>query len=172
MWIDPVVSGILQPMARRATQHWLVKSEPESFSFDDLMRSPGRTTGWDGVRNYQARNFMRDGMRRGDRVLFYHSNAKPPAVVGVCEVVGEARVDPTQLDPKDHHFDAASDPAEPRWLLVDLRAVEALPQPVGLPDLRANPRLAGLPLLQRGQRLSVLPVEPRHYAEILRMGGL
>ena len=164
---------MLRAMGSRATQnYWLVKSEPESFSFTDLERAPRRTTGWDGVRNYQARNFMRDGMRKGDRVLFYHSNAKPPAVMGVCEVVREAHSDPTQFDPAHDHHDPGSDPDEPRWLMVDVKALAPLPEPVSLTALRANPRLAELALLQRGQRLSVMPVSAAHYREILRMGGL
>jgi predicted RNA-binding protein with PUA-like domain len=159
-------------MSPRRPERWLVKSEPESFSFDDLLRAPRRTTGWDGVRNYQARNFLRDGLRKGDQVLFYHSNAKPPAVVGLCEVTREAYPDPSQFDPASAYFDPASKADDPRWLMVDLRAIQAFVEPVGLSALRANPHLAGLPLLQRGQRLSVMPIAGAHFREILRMGGL
>ncbi len=159
------------PMPRRAPRSWLMKSEPETFSFDDLLRSPRRTTCWDGVRNYQARNFLRDDVKAGDRVLFYHSSTKPPAVVGVCEVVREAYPDPTQFDPRSPYHDPGSDPADPRWVAVDLRAQEELPQPVTLAALRGNPRLEGLALLQRGQRLSVLPLSAQHFLEILHMGG-
>lgn len=159
-------------MSARARHHWLVKSEPRTFSFADLLRAPRRTTAWDGVRNYQARNFLRDGMRKGDRVLFHHSSTEPPAVVGLCEVVREAYPDPTQFDARSEHFDPRSDPSDPRWVAVDLRALEALPEPVTLAVLRGNPRLEGLSLLQRGQRLSVLPVSAAHFREILRLGGL
>ena len=146
---------------------WLMKSEPEVFSYADLLASPGRRTGWDGVRNYQARNFMRDRMRSGDLVLFYHSNSQPPALVGLARVVGAARPDPTQFDPQSEHFDPDSDPAAPRWLEVEIEAQGALPRAVSLDELRAEPRLAGLQLLARGNRLSVLPVSPVHLQAIL-----
>lgn len=160
------------PYARPASGpvYWLVKSEPEVFSWDDLERSPGRTTHWDGVRNYLARNFMRDGMRVGDLVLFYHSNAEPPAAVGVCEVVREAYPDHTAFDAADPHFDAGSDPASPTWLMVDLRAVERFRTPVTLPMLRGEPALDGMELLRRGSRLSVQPVTPAHWDIVVRLG--
>ena len=148
---------------------WLLKSEPEVFSFSDLLASPGRRTGWDGVRNYQARNFMRDRMQLGDLVLYYHSNSAPPALVGTARVVALARPDPTQFDPRSAHFDPDSDPAQPRWLEVEIEAERALPRPVTLEQLRAEPRLAGLQLLARGNRLSVLPVSPEHLGVILEL---
>ena len=151
-------------------RHWLVKSEPESFSWDDLEASPGRTTCWDGVRNYQARNFMRDGMRAGDLVLFYHSNAEPPAAVGVCEVVREAYPDHTAFDPSDPHHDPASREDAPTWMMVDLRAVERFAVPVSLPMLRDAAGLEGLELLRRGSRLSVQPVEAAHWEIIIGLG--
>ena len=150
--------------------YWLLKTEPEAFSFDDLLRAPRRTSGWDGVRNYQARNFLRDGMKKGDQVLIYHSNAEPPAVVGVAEVVREGYPDPTQFDPRDDHYDAASKREDPRWYQVDVKAVRKFGRPVSLPEIRETKALSRLPLVQRGQRLSVQPVGPAEFALIVRMG--
>jgi predicted RNA-binding protein with PUA-like domain len=150
--------------------HWLMKSEPDVYGFEDLLRD-GRTH-WDGVRNYQARNLMRDRMKQGDRVLFYHSNAVPPGVAGVAEVVREGYPDPSQFDPGDAHFDPQSKLAEPRWICVDVAPVAPLPRLVALEDLRGNPKLAGMGVLQRGNRLSVLPVSAAEFREVLRMGGL
>ena len=151
-------------------QYWLVKSEPDAFSFDDLLASKDRTTMWDGVRNYQARNFMRDAMRVGDGVLFYHSNTKPPGVAGVCEVASEAYPDPTQFDPEDPHFDPKSKREDPRWWLVDLRAVRPLEHFVPLARLREAPELEGMAILQRGNRLSVTPVTPSEWRAVLKLG--
>jgi predicted RNA-binding protein with PUA-like domain len=159
-------------MAKPAVRTWLMKSEPSVFSFQDLWKAKGRKTLWDGVRNYRARNFMRDDMKVGDRVLYYHSNADPAGVAGVAEVCREAYPDPTQFDPKSKYFDAKSDPAEPRWVVVDLRAVRALPAFVSLADLKENPRLTSMGVVQRGNRLSVQPVTDAEWREVLRMGGL
>ena len=159
-------------MPPRKRQYWLVKSEPSIFSFDDLLASPGRTTCWDGVRNYQARNLMRDGMRVGDRVLFYHSSTEPAAVVGVCEVVREAYPDPTQFDRRSEYFDPKSRADEPTWVMVDLRAVERLPVPLTLAELRSAPALAGMELLRRGSRLSVQPVTAEQFAAVRGLAGL
>ncbi len=139
---------------------WLLKSEPDTFGFDDLWRAPDRTTPWEGVRNYQARNYLRDEMQVGDVVLFYHSNAKPPGVAGLAEVASTARVDPTQFDPASPYADPRSSREEPRWVLVDVRAVAPLPRLVSLTELRQDPVLAefDLALLRRGNRLSVMPV--------------
>ncbi len=139
---------------------WLVKSEPDAFGFDDLWRAPQRTTVWDGVRNYQARNFMRDDMRVGDVVLFYHSNATPPGVVGLAEVASAPYPDPSQFDPASPYFDPTSTREAPRWVSVDIRAVAPLPRLVPLDELREDPRLAALdlPLVRRGNRLSVMPM--------------
>jgi len=158
-------------MPDRARQYWLVKSEPESFSFDDLLASPHRTTCWDGVRNYTARNFMRDGMRLGDQVFFYHSNAEPTAIVGVCEVAREAYVDHTALDPADPHFDPKSKPENPAWLMVDLRAVEKLAHPVPLAELRGVKGLEKMALLQKGSRLSVQPVTAKEWAIVMKLAA-
>jgi len=152
-------------------RYWLLKSEPNAFSFQDLLDSPGQTTLWDGVRNYQARNMLRDDLQPGDGVLFYHSNAKPPAVAGVAEVVRAGYPDPTQFDPKDSHFDAKSDPDNPRWFVVDVRARGAFEESVPLETLRATSKLTEMALLQKGQRLSVQPVRAAEWREVLALGG-
>ncbi len=151
-------------------RHWLLKTEPSVFSFDDLLEAPGRTTGWDGVRNFQARNFLRDAMKKGDRVLVYHSNAEPPAVVGIAEVVREGYPDPTQFDPRDGHYDEGSKRDDPRWYQVDVRAVRKLPRAVTLDEIRREKALAKMALVQRGQRLSVQPVTPGEFERVVKMG--
>lgn len=148
---------------------WLLKTEPEVFSFDDLLRAPRKTTGWNGVRNYQARNFLRDAMKKGDRVLIYHSNADPPAVVGIAEVAREGYPDPTQFDAKDEAYDPASSKDDPRWFQVDVKAVRKLPRPVSLDEIRGAKPLAKMALVQRGQRLSVQPVTPDEFERIVEM---
>jgi predicted RNA-binding protein with PUA-like domain len=152
----------------RNFQYWLVKSEPETFSIDDLARAPGQTTSWDGVRNYQARNFMRS-MKLGDQVLFYHSNADPPAVVGIARVVRTSYPDPTQFDSDDQHYDPDSDSKEPRWDMVDLRLTRRLRVPLSLDRLRHEPKLKQMELLRKGSRLSVQPVRPHEWETILRL---
>ncbi|MEX5217847.1 MAG: EVE domain-containing protein [Nitrospira sp.] len=148
--------------------YWLIKSEPEAFSIDDLMRSPKKTTCWDGVRNYQARNFMRS-MKIGDQVLFYHSNADPPAVVGTAEVVRTAYPDPTQFDPKDSHYDPNSDPKQPRWDMVDIRFVRRFVTPLSLQDLRRERPLKHMELLRKGSRLSVQPVRALEWDAVMTL---
>lgn len=148
-------------------RYWLVKSEPDVFSFDDLWASPKRTTCWDGVRNYLARNYMRDGMKKGDLVFFYHSNATPTAIVGVAEVVKEAYPDHTALDPKDPHFDPKSRAEAPVWMMVDLRAVKRLSRPLTLDDLRGVKGLEKMVLLQKGSRLSVQPVTEAEWKVVM-----
>jgi predicted RNA-binding protein with PUA-like domain len=145
-----------------ASRFWLVKSDPNAFSIDDLSRSSGQRTCWDGVRNYQARNYLR-AMRVGDQVLFYHSNADPPAVMGVVEVVREAYPDPTAFDPADRHFDPNSDPANPTWVMVDLKLARRFVDPLPLDLLRRRPGLQHMELLRKGSRLSVQPVRPREW---------
>ncbi|MEN0067414.1 MAG: EVE domain-containing protein [Myxococcota bacterium] len=147
---------------------WLMKSEPTTYGIDDLRRD-GVTT-WEGVRNYQARNFLRDEVKKGDRVLFYHSSAKPPGVAGIGEVVREAYPDSSALDPAHPYYDAKSDPKAPRWMMVDIAFVEQWQAMVPLAALKADPALEGLLVIQKGQRLSVMPVEADHYAHILRLG--
>ena len=151
--------------------YWLVKSEPSSFSWDDLWRAPKRTTSWEGVRNYQARNFMR-AMKRGDRVLFYHSSAEPNAVVGIAEVAREAYPDPLQFDRKSEMFDPKSTRDDPRWSTVDLKAVRAFAKPVTLTELRGVPGLEKMELLRKGSRLSVNAVTAEEFAIVARLGGV
>ena len=144
---------------------WLVKSEPDVYGYDDLERD-GRTP-WDGIRNYQARNFMRDEMTPGDRVLFYHSQVTPPGVVGVAEVASEPYADATQFDPDSRYHDPKSTREAPRWILVDVVPVRRLPRTVTLAEIKADPDLEGMLLARRGNRLSVMPVEEAHAERIL-----
>jgi predicted RNA-binding protein with PUA-like domain len=153
-------------------RYWLLKTEPSVFSFDDLLRSPRKTTGWGGVRNYQARNLLRDQMKKGDGVLIYHSSAEPTAVVGTAEVVREGHPDPTQFDRGDDQYDPESRPDDPRWFQVEVRALEKLPHPVTLERIRRTRALAGMGLLRRGNRLSVQPVEEAEYRAILELGQM
>ena len=146
-----------------------MKSEPNVYSFDDLLKD-GRTM-WDSIRNYQARNFMRDDMKIGDQVLFYHSNAKPPGVAGIAEVVSEPYPDPVQFDPASNYHDPKSDPDNPRWILVDVKPVEALPRFVSLEELRGAKSLSEMPLLQRGQRLSIQPVTAAQFRAVRKMAS-
>jgi predicted RNA-binding protein with PUA-like domain len=161
-------AAVFAPRTPGERRYWLVKSEPTVFSFDDLLSAPGRKTGWDGVRNAVARNFLRDGMKVGDRVFFYHSNAKPQAIVGICEVAREGYPDPTALDPKHDHYDPGSKTSAPTWYMVDLRAVEPLAHPVTLAQIKARKELATMPLVRIG-RLSVSPVTVKEWDTILAM---
>jgi len=163
-----------RPAARKASagrsgarRCWLVKSDPESYAIADLERDG--TTGWDGVRNYQARNTLRDEMAMGDRVLFYHSGVEPMAIVGRCEVASRPRPDETAFRRGHEHFDPDSDPAEPTWWLVDLRHVETFAVPLVRERLAREPALRGMVLLQRGSRLSVQPVSPAEYDAVLAL---
>lgn len=151
--------------------HWLMKSEPETFGIDDLAKAKRKTTHWDGVRNYQARNFMRDGMQRGDLAFFYHSNCDEPGIYGIVEIVKTGYPDHTAFDPKDAHYDAQSDPDNPRWYMVDVRLQRKLERPVTLATLRehADDALRGMLLLKRGNRLSVTPVSAAHWKFILSL---
>lgn len=151
--------------------YWLMKSEPDCFSFDDLLAAPKRRSGWDGVRNFQARNFLRDQFAVGDGVLFYHSSATPPGVAGIARVARAAYPDSTQFDPASDHFDPKSKPAEPTWVQVDIEAVEKCPRFVTLEDLKKEPKLADMKVLQRGQRLSVLPVTKGEWKHVLELAG-
>lgn len=155
-------------------RHWLLKTEPGCFSIQHLADLPGQTTTWDGVRNYQARNFLRD-MRLGDGIILYHSNVSAqqggPAAVGTATVAREAYPDPTQFDPHGNHFDPKASPAAPRWDMVDVRLADVFPVPVRLAAMRAEPGLAGMELLRRGSRLSVLPLSAEEYGIIVRLGS-
>lgn len=151
-------------------KYWLFKSEPGCFSIQDLAASPRKTAQWDGVRNYQARNFMRDDMQKGDLAFFYHS-VTDPGIVGLMEVTGGPRPDPTQWDPESEHPDLASPEGNPRWYLVDVTLKEIFPVPLPLKFLRNQPELAGMELLKRGSRLSVQPVDKAHFDAIMAMAG-
>jgi predicted RNA-binding protein with PUA-like domain len=147
--------------------HWLMKSEPDAFSIDDLKRR--KQEPWDGVRNYQARNFMRDGMRVGDEVFFYHSNCTEPGIVGIARVASDAYPDPSQFDPKSKYFDPGSSRDNPRWMLVDVAFVRKLDRTITLKEMQALPALAQMPLVRRGNRLSVMPVEAADWRTILAL---
>ncbi len=149
--------------------YWLFKSEPLAYSFADLLAAPDRTTGWDGVRNYQARNYLRDQIKVGDGVLFYHSSADPPCIAGIAKVVKAGHPDPTAFDPNDDHYDPKSDRSEPTWYQVSIQAVRPIDPPVELPALHAIPELAKMELLRKGSRLSVMPVSPGEWKKILSL---
>jgi len=152
--------------------HWLVKSEPDVFSFADLLKAPKKTTCWDGVRNYQARNTLRDQMKQGDRVFYYHSNAEPSGIAGICEVVREGYPDHTAFDPTDPHFDPKSRRDEPTWYMVDVRAVAAFPRLVTLAELKGVKGLEKMALVQKGSRLSVQPVTRKEWEIVCRIAGV
>ncbi|MBX3274380.1 MAG: EVE domain-containing protein [Sandaracinaceae bacterium] len=157
-------------MARRARAYWLFKSEPDVYSIDDLARD--RRTMWDGVRNYQARNLMRDSMAVGDLGFFYHSNASPPGVAGIVRVCSAPYADPSQFDPASDYHDPTSRVDEPRWMLVDVEHVETFDAPVTLDTLKARAaELEGLMVIARGSRLSVQPVERAHFVKIAKWAG-
>lgn len=153
-----------------AVKYWLVKGEPDCYSIDDLAADKDQTTFWDGVRNYQARNMLRDEFRIGDKVLFYHSNSDPTGVVGVCEVVKDGYPDFTAFDPEHMHFDPKSSPDNPTWFMVDIRLVKKFNKPVLLSAIKENPKLSGMQLVKRGNRLSVMPVTKEEFSEIVKMG--
>ncbi|MDZ7734874.1 MAG: EVE domain-containing protein [Gammaproteobacteria bacterium] len=150
--------------------YWLMKSEPSTFSIDDLKSRPGKTEPWDGVRNYQARNFMRDEMRKGDLAFFYHSNCAEPGIAGIMTIASATYPDPTQFDPEDDHYDPKSDPGNPRWYLVDVRYKRKFKRTVTLQELKQHRTLAGMKLLQKGNRLSIMPVTKRQWEYIERLG--
>jgi len=143
-------------------RYWLMKSEPEECSIDDALAAPDATVPWTGVRNYQARNFMRDAMQVGDGVLFYHSSCAEPGIVGIARVASGTRADPTQFDAKSPYYDAASKKDAPRWLLLDVQAVRKT-RLLALPELRAVPALADMVVLRKGNRLSIMPVDAAHW---------
>ena len=150
--------------------YWLIKSEPDAFSIDDLKNCPNRTDHWDGIRNYQARNFIRDDMRKGDLVLFYHSSCPQPGVVGICEIVSEAYPDHTAFDPASKYYDAGSDPEKPRWMMVDVRYKRKTKRLISLEEIKQHAdALEGFPLIRRGNRLSIMPVDMAHWDLILSL---
>ena len=154
-----------EPARRDQVSYWLAKSEPVAYSIEDLKKD--KTTLWDGVRNYQVRNFFRDRMRAGDRVLFYHSNTTPPGVVGEMEVVQTGLVDPTQFDKKDAHYDPKSTPDNPRWLAPKMKYRETFPRVVSLAEIQQLPALQKSPLVRKGNRLSVVPLTDAEYTAII-----
>ena len=147
--------------------YWLMKSEPDVFGIQDLYQRPNQTEPWDGVRNYQARNMIRDAMKLGDQVFFYHSNCDEPGIVGIMEIAKEGYPDHTAFDPDDHHFDPKSDPANPRWIMVDVKFVRQFSRTIGLKELKARPELVSMAVVRPGNRLSVMPVSAEEWAFIL-----
>ena len=156
-------------MAER--RYWLFKSEPTAYSFAHLLNEPNQTAEWDGVRNYQVRNFMRDEMKAGDGVLFYHSSAKPLAVVGTARIVSGAYPDSTAFDPAEKHYDPKSNPGNPAWLMVDIQADKQCARQVTLEEIKQNPRLQDMLLVRRGMRLSIQPVTQEEWDEVVSLGG-
>ena len=157
-------------MPQTPASFWLMKSEPEEVSIDDALAAPRQTVPWFGVRNYQARNFMRDGMKVGDGVLFYHSSCAEPGIVGIAQVASTTRPDPTQFDAQSPYFDAKATADAPRWLLLDVKALRKT-RLMNLPELRSMEALADMRLLQRGNHLSVMPVGPAHWEVIVAALG-
>jgi predicted RNA-binding protein with PUA-like domain len=151
-------------------RYWLMKSEPDCYSIDDLKRD--KVEPWDGTRNYQVRNMMRDDMKVGDKVLFYHSNTKEIGVVGTMELTSGAYPDPTQFDPRSDHPDPKSDPENPRWLCVDVRFLSKFKRTVTLAKIKNDPLFEGMPLVKKGNRLSVMPVDKKHFQKIVKMGDI
>jgi len=150
--------------------YWLMKSEPDVFGIEHLKQRPDRTEPWDGIRNYQARNFMRDEMREGDRAFFYHSNCKQPGIVGIVEIVSDPHPDPTQLDPESKYYDPKSDSDDPRWVLVDVRHLRDLARNVTLTEMKAQAETFGdFQLLKRGNRLSIMPVTEHQWNRVLEL---
>ena len=149
--------------------YWLMKSEPEEFSIDDLKNRPKKTEPWDGVRNYQARNMMRDDMKKGDLAFFYHSNCDEIGIVGMMEIVREGYPDPTAFDPDDKHFDPKSDPDNPRWIHVDVKYKRKFKRTITLAELKEHRSLENMRLLQKGNRLSVMPVTKKEWNYILKL---
>ena len=150
-------------------KYWLMKSEPNEFSIDDLKEQPKQTEHWDGVRNYQARNFMRDDMKIGDQVFFYHSNCDEPGIVGIAEVAKEAYPDFTAWDPKSKYYDPKSTPENPRWYMVDVRYKRKLKRVIPLAELKERKPLEDFALVRKGNRLSIMPVTPKQWDYILKL---
>ncbi len=152
-------------------KYWLMKSEPDEFSIDDLATRKNQTTYWEGIRNYQARNFMRDDMKVGDRVFFYHSNAKPLAIVGTMEIASEPYPDPSQFDPDSKYFDEKSTEDNPRWVLVDVKLIKKFDKPVLRDDIKNEPTLSDMMLIKKGSRLSIQPVTEHEWKKVHEMAG-
>jgi predicted RNA-binding protein with PUA-like domain len=150
-------------------KYWLMKSEPDVFGIDDLAKRPRKTEHWDGIRNYQVRNMLRDEMQKGDEALFYHSNCKEPGVVGIVRIVRAAYPDHTAFDPESKYYDPKSDPENPRWLMVDVQFVRKFKREISLQELKTHQFLADMLVLRRGSRLSVTPVSKKHWDYILKL---
>lgn len=150
-------------------RYWLFKSEPDAFSIDDLKSAPKKTEHWDGVRNYQARNMMRDEIKKGDQVLFYHSNCKPPGIVGIAEVVKEAYPDHTAWDLDSKYYDPKSTPENPRWFMVDIKFKEKFPRMISLDELKEQSKLHDMLILRKGNRLSITPVTDKEWKTIVKL---
>ena len=170
---EPTMQKAKPPKTKRekgtTPRYWLMKSEPDVYSINDLKRE--RRACWEGVRNYRARNYMRDEMTVGELALFYHSNASPPGVAGVARVASEPYADHTQFDPQSKYFDPKSSKEKPRWMMVDVEFVEAFASELPLATLREDPKLEGMALLARGQRLSIQTVDAKHFQHILRLAN-
>ena len=149
-------------------KYWLMKSEPDAFSIDDLAKCPKKTEHWDGVRNYQARNMMRDDMEKGDLVFFYHSNCDVPGIVGIAEVVKTGYPDFTAFDPEAKYYDPKSDPDNPRWYMVDIKYKRKLKRVISLQELKSYKSLSEMPLVRKGNRLSVMPISKKHWDFVLK----
>ena len=149
--------------------YWLMKSEPNAFGIDDLVKMPDQTEHWDGVRNYQARNMMRDRMKIGDLAFFYHSNCKEPGIVGIMEVVREGYPDHTAFDPESQYFDPKSDPSKPRWMMVDIKYVRHTRRLIPLAEIKEQKALESMPLVRKGNRLSIMPVSEAEWHYILSL---
>ena len=149
--------------------YWLLKSEPQAFSIEDLIKAKNKTTYWDGVRNYQARNMLRDKMRKGDFAFFYHSNVKEPGIVGIVQISKEGYPDPTAFNPCEEHYDPKSNPANPRWYGIEVKFIEKFEHPVTLHQLKNNIKLNGMVLLRKGNRLSVMPIGKEHWNIIVNL---
>ncbi len=154
-----------------AIGYWLLKSEPDVFSIGDLEQAAGRTTDWGGVRNYQARNFIRDQMKPGDKVLYYHSNAKPSGVAGLAEITSAAYADATASDPQSPYYDPDANKSEPTWYAIDVTWMKTFPAVLPLERLKADPKLTGMELLRKGSRLSVQPVSKAHYERVVKLAA-
>ncbi|MFK5926109.1 MAG: EVE domain-containing protein [Desulfuromusa sp.] len=151
--------------------YWLMKSEPNAFGIDDLVNMPDQTEHWDGVRNYQARNMMRDRMKIGDQVFFYHSNCEVPGIVGIMEVVREGYPDHTAFDPQSKYFDPKSDPQNPRWMMVDIKYIRHTRRVLSLAELKGCEKLENMQLVRKGNRLSIMPVQVEEWNYILSLEG-
>ncbi|AEE21011.1 MAG: EVE domain-containing protein [Paraglaciecola chathamensis] len=148
-------------------QYWLFKTEPDAFSIDDLAARPNQTEHWDGIRNYQARNFLRDQVKQGDKVFIYHSSCKEVGIAGLAEVVKEAYPDHTQFDPESHYYDPKSSPENPRWVMVDVKFIEKFPDVLALKKIKTMPEISEVGLVKKGHRLSIMPVNEQEFSALL-----